>query len=206
MRRNISFLCVIWYKPMKNCFRMQIPSHPSIKFVNESIRILNQLLKNFYSDGILSAIPATFTSNPTNTFQLHQLVLAYYRLLQANRELPCHLGWSLAPLSKIIWTSNFDSGLRLLSIRCYALQSGMGEEERCNLEREILGEPCGVECPFYYGQDPNGLDVKVDGWILPVVELKRIQQEREDIITNAAEYFLQEGFDGSLRLESCDLW
>lgn len=82
----------------------------------------------------------------------------------------------------------------------------MGEEERCDLERKILGEPCGIDCPINYGQNFNGLDVQVDGWILPVVELKRVQQERENLITGSVEYFSREGFDSGLRLESSDLW
>lgn len=94
------------------------------------------------------------------------------------------LQWSLAPLSQLIWTPNFDNAVRLLSIRCYALQSGMGEAERENIEKEVFGEICGVDCQMEYGT--NG---PIDGWIMPVIEVKRVRKEREAIVTQPFDFF-----------------
>lgn len=65
----------------------------------------------------------------------------------------------------------------------------MCEEERCKLETEVLGELCGVDCQLDYGQNLDGTTKVVDGWIMPVLELKRVQEERDVIITNPMDYF-----------------
>jgi hypothetical protein len=140
-----------------------------------------------------------------NVARLHWLLLAYYRILQANRELPRQLSWSLAPLSRATWTPHLDNAARLLSIRCYALQSGMGEEERENLEREVLGEPCGVDCLLAYGQNEDGSEKNVDGWIMPVIEVRRIQEERDSIVTKPHDYYTREDGDSAQVIQSSDL-
>ena len=157
------------------------------------------MLVSCYLEGPLAIIIASPAPNVT---RLHHLLLAYYRILQANRELPGQLNWSLKPLSQLIWTPYLDNGTRILAIRCYSLQSGMCEEERCKLETEVLGELCGVDCQLYYGQNPDGTTKFVDGWIMPVVELKRVQEERNKIITEPIEYF---STDPSSCLELSDL-
>ncbi|KAJ3507966.1 hypothetical protein NLJ89_g6013 [Agrocybe chaxingu] len=129
--------------------------------------------------------------------RLQRILLAYYRILSANRQLPDHLQWSLAPLSKLIWTPQLDNGVRLLAIQCYALQSGMGEVERNKMEQDVLGESCGVECQLNYGQDREGAEKMVDGWVLPVVELRRIQEQRKEIVTNPIDYFSEETHQAS---------
>ena len=65
----------------------------------------------------------------------------------------------------------------------------MYEEERCKLETEVFGELCGVDCQLDYGQNLDGTTKTVDGWIMPVVELKRVQEERDLIITKPIDYF-----------------
>jgi len=50
----------------------------------------------------------------------------------------------------------------------------MGEEERCSLEWEILGEPCGIDCSLNYGQNVDASEKEVDGWLLPVLEIRRV--------------------------------
>ena len=150
------------------------------------------MLLSYYPEGPLAFINASPSPLSINVTRLHQLLLAYYRILQANRELPCQLNWSLKPLSQLFWTPHLDNGIRILAIRCYSLQSGMCEEERCKLEEEILGELCGVDCQLDYGQNLDGTAKVVDGWIMPVVELKRVQEERDAIITNPIDYFSQD--------------
>ena len=81
----------------------------------------------------------------------------------------------------------------------------MCEEERCKLETEVLGESCGVDCQLDYGQNLDGTTKVIDGWIMPVVELKRVQQERDAIITKPIDYFSQDDQQQPLLMESSDL-
>jgi len=81
----------------------------------------------------------------------------------------------------------------------------MGEEERCNLEREILGEPCGVDCNLNYGQNVDGSVKEVDGWLLPVLEVRRVQQERESIVSEQLDFYSREGGDDIFLIETKDL-
>ena len=80
----------------------------------------------------------------------------------------------------------------------------MCEEERCKLETEVLGELCGVDCQLDYGQNINGTARTVDGWIMPVVELKRVHEERDAIITKPVDYFSPDGQQSSC-IELSDL-
>ena len=169
-------------------------------------RILYRLLLTpAFKEGPLAFITAEPSPLSIETPRLHRLLLAYYRILQANRELPRHLIWSLSPLSLLVWTPHLDNGVRLLAIRCYALQSGMGEAEREKIECQVLGQICGVDCQLEYGQNIDGSLIEVDGWIMPVTELQRVRDMREDIVTTQHDYFAVEG-DFSLPICSSDLW
>ena len=127
-----------------------------------------------------------------DALRLHRLLLAYYRILRANRELPYMLIWPLSLLSQLIWTPHPDKGVQLLSIRCYALHSGMGEAEREMLEKEILGETCMADCPLDFGDEIDGTRKEVDGWIMPVLELKRVTDARNSLTLNLHDYYTVE--------------
>ncbi|KAG6866182.1 hypothetical protein C0991_007732 [Blastosporella zonata] len=139
--------------------------------------------------GLLPFINTTPAPLSIDVPRLQRLLLAQYRTLRANRELPQLLIWSPSPLSKLIWTPHLDNGVRLLAIRCYALQSGMAEAEREVMEREVLGEPYGVDCQMEYGANLDGTKKEVDGWILPVLELQRIKEIREKIAYEDQDYY-----------------
>ena len=109
------------------------------------------------------------------------MLLAYYRILVANPELPSWLDWPLEPLSRIFWTPHPDPGVRYLAIRCYALQSGMGELEREKLENTSVGSMAATECPLEFGVDDCGGVITIDGWLLPVIEMQRIYDARSAI-------------------------
>jgi midasin len=162
-------------------------------------------LLNFHPNGPLSFITGALSPISIDTLRLEQLLLAYYRILQANRELPRTLLWTLAPLSNLIHTPHLSNGVLLLGIRCYSLQSGMGEEERCSLEREILGEPCGIDCNLNYGQNVDGSEKEVDGWLLPVLEMRRVQQERELIVSEQLDFYSREDGNDTFLMETTDL-
>ncbi|KAJ3725477.1 hypothetical protein C8R42DRAFT_444646 [Lentinula raphanica] len=121
--------------------------------------------------------------------QTHRILLAYYRILQANRELPHQLYWPLTPLRDIASNDQSDNASRLLAIRCYALQSGMGEAEREKWERAILGELYAQDCPLDFGDALDGSPVIVDCWLLPIIELERVRSARNAIMTELQEFY-----------------
>jgi hypothetical protein len=163
------------------------------------VSILSAFLrKPVLTDGPLVPLLSTSLSlSAVEASHLHRLLLAYYRILHANRELPYILFWPLSALSQLFWTPHPDTGVRLLAIRCYALQSGMGEAEREKLEIEVLGEICGVDCPIDYGQEVDGGRKEVDGWILPITEAKRVTDARSAIVLEPQDYYSLEDGDFS---------
>lgn len=84
-----------------------------------------------------------------------------------------------------------DNGVRLLALRCYALQTRMAEAERLAMEREFLGD---MDCPLLYGQLHGGKDIVVDGWIMPILEVQRIDEARDSIATSHNDYYNGDGY------------
>ncbi|KAJ7432805.1 P-loop containing nucleoside triphosphate hydrolase protein [Mycena galericulata] len=149
----------------------------------------SMLLRPEFVDGPLAFVSTMDSPLSVEPPRLQRLLLAYYRILQANRELPRQLLWSLSPLSRLIWTPGMDNGIRFLAIRCYSLQSGMGEAERETLERTVLGERCAVDCPIEYGQNLDGSRKEMDAWVMPVFEVRRIQEMRNAIVENSQNFY-----------------
>ncbi|KZT09211.1 midasin [Laetiporus sulphureus 93-53] len=135
---------------------------------------------------------------------LHRRLLGYYRILQANREVPRILLWSLSPLSKLIWAPHPDNGVRFLSIRCYALQSGMMEGERMKMEKKLVGDVAKVDSPIAYGANVDGSPVHMDGWILPGMEANRITNARNAHL-KPQNYFSFEGNDSREPIHPAEL-
>ena len=135
---------------------------------------------------------------------MHRILLAYYRILQANRPLPRLLDWPLAPLSQLIWSPHPDNGVRFLAIRCYALQVGMAEVERVKIEKEVLGEVSQVSCLMAYGFNVDGTVREVDGWVLPVLEQERIARSRNGLM-EPQEYYDSGETDFSEPIHPADL-
>ncbi|KAJ7086033.1 midasin nuclear AAA ATPase [Mycena belliarum] len=149
----------------------------------------DMLMRPEFADGPIAFVSAVDSPLSVEVQRLQRLLLAYYRILQANRELPRHLLWSLSPLSYLIWSQGIDNGARLLAIRCYALQSGMGEAERETMERTALGELYRVECPLEYGHHPDGSRRELDAWVLPIFEVQRILEMRSGIVANPQTFY-----------------
>lgn len=167
--------------------------------------VLNRLLLTRFEGGPLAFLLQSTPVQTVDAVRLHRLLLAYYRIQQANRELPRYLLWPLAPLSKIMWAQQLDNGVRLLAIRCYAFQSGMGEAERLKIERTMFGELCVVDCPLKYGSNLDGSEKESDGWIMPVIEVNRVREEREEIATKLIDFYAHEEIDTSLQIQISDL-
>lgn len=135
-----------------------------------------------FKDGPLAFVDTADAVPPLDPRRLHRILLAYYRILKANRDLPSLLSWPTVPLALLMWTPHPDPGVRFLAIRCYALQTGMGEAERNKAEKEILGEMSEVDCPIHYGENPDGTPVLLDGWLLPHVEAERLANARQQLL------------------------
>ncbi|KAG6810904.1 hypothetical protein H0H92_009865 [Tricholoma furcatifolium] len=174
-------LCARWLDYEQNTEEQVVALCLLLENHEELFPILFRILNTTFSEGLLGSINSLPSPLLAEVPRLHRLLLAQYRLLRANRELPQLLVWSSYHLSKLIWTPQLDNGVRLLAIRCYAMQCGMAEAEREVMEREVLGEPFGVDCPIEYGSNLDATGNEVDGWIMPVLELQRIKEMREQI-------------------------
>ncbi|KAJ7451619.1 midasin nuclear AAA ATPase [Mycena latifolia] len=183
-------LCARWLDEPQNTEDQLVALCYLLEVHEELFPVLhNMLLRPEFADGPIAFVAALDSPLTIEVPRLQKLLLAYYRILQANRELPRHLLWSLSPLSCLIWTPGIDNGVRLLAIRCYALQSGMGEAERETMERATLGEACAVDCPLEYGQNLDGSQREMDAWVMPVFEVQRIQETRKEIVDNPQTFY-----------------
>lgn len=138
--------------------------------------------------------------------RIHQILLAYYRILQANRELPHQLYWPLTPLRQIASESTLDAASRLLAIRCYALQSGMGEAEREKWETATLGELYTVDCTLGYGDALDGSHLTIDGWLMPITELERVRSARNAIAIESQDFYCSDTEIVQEQIQLSDLW
>ncbi|KAG6872267.1 hypothetical protein C0995_011404, partial [Termitomyces sp. Mi166 len=187
-------LCARWLDAEENTEDQLVALCLLLENHEELFPILNRILNTpTFAEGPLAFINACPSPLSVDVSRLHRLLLVYYRILRANRELPQLLVWSLSPLSKLIWTQQLDNAVRLLAIRCYAMQSSMGEAEREVMEREVLGEQFGVDCPIEYGTNIDGTRRETDGWLIPVLELQRIKETREKIACEKQDYYLNDG-------------
>ncbi|KXN88102.1 Midasin [Leucoagaricus sp. SymC.cos] len=171
-----------------------------VEVFEELYPILYEFLTKFFPNGplhLISAVEHSTLPQSISTERLHRLLLIYFRIQQANRDLPGQLYWSLSPLTKLIWSRNHnlnDNGVKILAIRCYALQSGMGEAQREKLEAKVLGmkegEMCSVDCWISDGglnrlNDNPTAEVEgsnmLDGWVLPALEMQRVNTMREEM-------------------------
>ncbi|PCH39866.1 midasin [Wolfiporia cocos MD-104 SS10] len=187
-------LCSRWLHDGRNeddklealCLLLEV--HPEI------FPVLNAFLRRQGMEaGPLSLLVETDSVESVDTHTLQRRLLAYYRILQANRALPQSLGWPLTPLSKLIWTPHPDHGVRYLAVRCYALQSGMMEGERQKLECDVIGEVEKVDCPIYYGTTSDGTTVFTDGWIFPALEVERVSKARSAHLQPPDYYTVEQG-------------
>jgi len=136
-------------------------------------RILNTFLNKTYGpSGPLNHVEEA--ASPVDRPRLHFLLLCYYRILQANRTLPKNSSWPISTLARIFTTPDVDTGSKLLAIRCYFLQSAMGEAERIKLEQRYVGDVGVVDCPTSYSVNTDGSIYVIDGWVLPAVEATRV--------------------------------
>ncbi|KAI9068715.1 midasin [Trametes sanguinea] len=155
--------------------------------------ILSCLLrKDGFERGPLALGLSAQASTGQDSRSAHLTLLAYYRLLHANRTLPHTLGWSLSPLSQLMQIPHCDNGCKLLAVRCYALHAGMIEGDWVKLEKEIVGDVQEVDCPVKYAINLDGTVREVDGWVLPVLEMERISRARDALLDDEGFYVYEE--------------
>lgn len=113
-----------------------------------------------------------------STERIHNVLLAYLRLLTADPNIATRLEWSTTPLLQL--RAHADSGVKLLCILVIAKQQGLSEEKRMELEREWIGDVKGTDARVFYGKEivlvDGGCEFRdkwIDGWLLPVFEAKR---------------------------------
>ena len=135
-----------------------------------------------------SPLKSLKSDSETDNATLHRILLAYYRFLRATPSLPKNLGWDLSLLLNVIGSPHSDRGTRWLAIRCFTMQANMGEKARSELETEFLGENKLDECPIRCGRTYSGELVGVDGWMLPMLEDKRIREYRNELLDSTEFY------------------
>jgi midasin len=107
-----------------------------------------------------------------------RVLLSYYRIIHATPYLPESKSWSPALLLDVITSENADRGSKWLAIRSYSMQVHMSEAKREDMVKTVLGEGGVEDCPVYYGEDIFNVTKIEDGWLLPLLEEKRIQDYR----------------------------
>lgn len=163
------------------------------------------LQKPIWANGPVAPLIKSENVSDLDITLTQRLLFAYYRILTANRLLPSQLAWPLAPLSKLIWAATIDNGVRLLAIQCYALQSGMVEAERVKVEQQVFGEQCGPDCNFSAGETLQGEQYVMDGWIMPLLELRRVQECRHDIGNPQNDFYARDEGEHVTRISNDDL-
>ena len=156
------------------------------------------------TEGPLSLLSTSAASNETSSSELQRVLIAYYRLLHANRNISQSFGWSLNPLSSIIWDSHVPSPARFLAIQCYALQAGMIEGERVEMEQEVIGNMAEVDCPIEYGTSLDDTPEILDGWLLHMTESSRLIEAR-DALLKPQNYFKFEDGDSTEPIHPAEL-
>ncbi|KAG9127474.1 hypothetical protein FRC07_013283 [Ceratobasidium sp. 392] len=153
--------------------------------------------------------------NEITVEHLQRILLAYYRLLAADPEAPARLGWSPYLLQAIHRPAPGSSSrphlnrtVRWLALRCFGLQTRLPEVTRERLEIEFVGAYAVDPLPLCIGQelqlDPATdstlvKDILINAWFFPIIELRRIQTKREEIMVQPAEEFFQ-GSDPRVKL------
>lgn len=156
------------------------------------------MLSAFLHQPRLAKGPLAFTLDTEDVSQLdaallHRILLAYYRILHANRELPYILKWSPTCLTRLFCDRHPDVGVRFLAIRCYALQARMIEKERVKMEEKYVGDMSEVDCPLGYGYNLDGTQRILDGWTLPVAEKTRVRDARSALLAPQKYYAFAQG-------------
>ncbi|KAG6329770.1 hypothetical protein ID866_9320, partial [Astraeus odoratus] len=160
----------------------------------ELFPILSAFLRQpAFDQGPLAFVEDTPSIETLDAKRLQRLLLAYYRLLHANRLLPSDLLWPVFPLSTLILTPHPDPAVKYMAIRCYALHTGMAEVEREKLEKQVFNNLQDVDFPMCYEERIDGTEAVVDALVVPTLEIKRVHETRNALVAGPDFYSLEDG-------------
>ncbi|EAL18568.1 hypothetical protein CNBJ2090 [Cryptococcus deneoformans B-3501A] len=142
------------------------------------------ILRTPFRNGPLALVD--FNNLPTiPTARLHILLLIYLRLIIVDPSIATRNNWPITQLYTLR-TDHPDQGLRLLAIQVLARQQKWSEKKRMEAEKTFVGNVADIDAEVLFGFEtvilPQGgfqiQEVKIDGWMLPVIESKRINEAR----------------------------
>lgn len=113
-----------------------------------------------------------------DTERAQRLLLAYWRLLTSDPALAKRLDWPTAPLHAL--RSHQDAGVRLLAVGVLAKVRGWSEARRAEMQACVGGD-----APILFGytlEAGQAVRTVVDGWMLPVLEARRVRGYTEDAL------------------------
>lgn len=110
-----------------------------------------------------------------------RVLLACWRLLTAEPALSARADWPTAPFHAL--RAHADAGVRLLAVLVLAKMRGWSEAERQEKERESLGETDAPVVLGYSLAEGAAVPTVVDGWVLPVIEARRVASYEADWAT-----------------------
>lgn len=149
----------------------------------------SRLLTHSFIDAFISVSP--FQASPLAhiqsqefhnavTYRLHDLLLAYNRLLIADPNIAKRNEWSLDTLH-LLRSQHPDTGVRLLAIQALSRARQWSEQKWMEVELESIGKVDEVDCPVAFGwesiRDDTGVTFKrtiIDGWLFPAREAQRV--------------------------------
>ena len=115
-------------------------------------------------------------------YRLHDLLIAYNRLLVADRSIASRNSWPLDVLH-LLRLQHSDAGVRLLAVQALSKQRDWSETKRMQIERESVGPIDEFDAPIAFGWDVRRLDNGnfevsrkiADGWLFPLLDAERLK-------------------------------
>jgi midasin len=121
--------------------------------------------------------------------RLQKLLIVYYRLLIANRDLPSELSCPTTPLETLFRAPHPDPSVMFLAIRCYGLQTEMMEADRNCRETELVGDVADMVIPFIFSEHPTESSTFVEACLFAFTERECINEARELLLQGVKDYY-----------------
>jgi midasin len=166
--------------------------------------ILALLQQPSFSRGPLALVNTENTPS-LDPHRLQKLLVAYYRVLISNRDLPGQLSWPTTPLETLFRAPHPDPGVIFLAIRCYGLQTGMLEADRNCLETELVGDVADMEIPIIFSEHPTESSTFVEACLFAFTERERINEARELLLQGMNDYYTYEDGVATDNISEVDL-
>lgn len=148
-------------------------SRSQLRVIRLAHRLCFSVLSAFLRRPSLSNGPLAFINRENAVSlpaqHLHVILLAQWRLINVSPHLPLEFRWSVEPLSALCATPHPDPGVLWLALNCYAIQMGLNEPGRVQLEEKLLGKDVitTIHSPF---------DETLEGRVLPYIEMRRVNK------------------------------